>query len=61
MRDSLSKLGDELQFDAEVPSGWLARVDSSQWLGHIQLVLENVCRLVDVLHNRGASVVVHCR
>ena len=60
MRDAFNELADECQ-PGEAKDGWMSRVDSSLWLHHIQLVLQSANYIVDVLHNRGASVLVHCR
>lgn len=60
MRDAFTKLTDEVQ-PGDAKSGWMSRVDASLWLHHIQLLLSNANHIVDALHNRGASVMVHCR
>ena len=39
---------------------WYSLVESSGWLVQVRLILLGAARVVEVIENEGASVLVHC-
>jgi hypothetical protein len=66
MRDSLRKVQDvcatklpRSEFHAEQDSQWVAVMDQSGWLSHLQRILSAAVRVVSYL-SEGKHVLVHC-
>lgn len=61
VRDSYEALMDACHDEAAATdSGWLVRVGKSEWLTHLQSILEGVLLVVRVLEEEGTSVLLHC-
>lgn len=54
-------MGKELCSEAEPdPASWLSRVESTQWLHYVRLIVESSDRIAGFLAHDGASVLTHC-
>jgi len=60
VRDSLNKLVTFISQTRTTDKGWLSGLESTQWLQHIRSVLLGAQLIVDVVNQKGESVVVHC-
>lgn len=59
LADSLHRLIDACQDRTCTTEKWLSRLDSSNWLRHIQDVLTCACLVAQCVDHEGASVLVH--
>lgn len=59
LTDSLHKLVEACQDKNCTTEKWLARLESSNWLRHIQDVLTCACLVAQCIDHEGASVLVH--
>lgn len=57
--DSLHKLIDGCQDKQSTTEKWISTLESSNWFGHIQSVLECACVVAQCIDHEGASVLVH--
>lgn len=57
--DSLHKLIDGCQDKSSTTEKWISTLESSNWLGHIQSVLECACVIAQCIDHEGAPVLVH--
>ena len=57
--DSLHKLVEVCQDKNCTTERWISTLESSNWLGHIQNVLECACVVAQCIDHEGASVLVH--
>lgn len=60
VRDSMNKLVAFVSQTRTTDKGWLSGLESTQWLQHLRSVLCGAQWIVDVIHQKGESVLVHC-
>ena len=61
MRDSLARLVEVIQYsDTAGQRLDLAAVQRTGWLGHIRALLKGTQKIVRMVHEEGANVLVHC-
>ncbi|KAJ3442245.1 myotubularin-related [Anaeramoeba flamelloides] len=60
MRDSLSQLKTLVNQSMDDGKKWLSGLEDTMWIFHIQKILEGSIQIVDSLHNKAISVLVHC-
>lgn len=57
--DSLHKLIEGCRDKSSTTEKWLSTLENSNWLGHVQNVLESACVVAQCVDHEGAPVLVH--